>query len=273
MIPYYAEPALHLGPVEIGAFRFTLVAAVVLGGAIMIRRACRFKMSGHLMFSVSRWAIACGLIGAHVAKMTMDYTSMFLADPAVLVTTSRGIRSIGGLAGGLIGAVICCKLRRVPWSETFRMLDIMAFAMPFAFAAGRLGCFLVHDHRGLPSNSWIAVQFPDGPRFDLGLIECLFLIPVSALFLLLDRKPRRAGFFVGVYGMLYGGFRIWLDTLHIQPMRFYEGSALVLMGVLALIAMRSYSISMQRMTAIDSSRVNVPNAGVHAPRVISSMPG
>ena len=90
---------LPLGPVEIGAFRFTLVAAVLLGGTIMIRRAW-FKMSGHLMFSVSRWAIACGLIDAHVAKMTMDYTSMFLADPAVLVTTSRGIRSIGGLAGG-----------------------------------------------------------------------------------------------------------------------------------------------------------------------------
>ena len=157
--------------------------------------------------------------------------------------------------------MICCKLRRVSWSETFRMLDIMAFAMPFAFASGRLGCFLVHDHHGLPSDSWIAVQFPDGPRFDLGLIACLFLIPVSALFLLLDRKPRRAGFFLGLYGILYGGFRIWLDTLHIQPMRFYEGSALVLIGVLSLIAMRRYSISMHRMTEIGSPRVTLPKAG------------
>ncbi|HLG99894.1 MAG TPA: prolipoprotein diacylglyceryl transferase family protein [Bryobacteraceae bacterium] len=254
IIPYSPEPVLHFGPVGIGAFRFTLVGAVLLGGWIMIRRACRFKMSGHLMFSVSRWAIACGLIGADVAKMAMDYTSLFLADPAVIFTTSRGIRSIGGLAGGLIGALICFKLRRVPWTDRFRMLDIMAFAMPFAFAVGRLGCFLVHDHRGLASTSWIAVQFPEGPRYDLGLIECLFLIPVSALFVVLDRKPRRAGFFLGLYGIIYGGFRIWLDTLHLQPMRFYEGSALVLMGIAALIAMSHYPVSMQQMASVDSPR-------------------
>jgi phosphatidylglycerol---prolipoprotein diacylglyceryl transferase len=260
MIPYYPEPVLRLGSVAIGVFRLTLVAAVVLGGWIMIRRACRFKMSGHLMFSVSRWAIAFGLIGAHLAKLMMDYTAMFLSDPAVVFTTSRGIRSIGGLAGGLLGALICCKLRHVPWLETFRMLDIMAFAMPFAFAAGRFGCFLVHDHRGLPSTSWIAVQFPEGPRYDLGLIECVFLTALSAVFLLVDRKPRRTGFFLALYGVIYGGFRIWLDTLHIQPMRFYEGSTLVLMGIAAWIVMTSYAkpnrISPQ--VASPAARVRVP---------------
>lgn len=257
MIPYYPEPVFHIGPVAIEAFRLALVAAVLIGGWIMIRRACRFKMSGHLMFSVSRWAIAFGLVGAHVAKLTMDYTSMFLADPAVVFTTSRGIRSIGGLAGGLVGALICCKLRRVPWFETFRLLDIMAFAMPCAFAVGRLGCFLAHDHRGLPSTSRIAVQFPEGPRYDLGLIECLFLIAVSAVFLLLDRKWRRTGFFLGLYGIIYGGFRIWLDTLHMQPMRFYEGGALVLMGTAAWIVMRRCATPNEPAVCVGSTDARV----------------
>jgi phosphatidylglycerol:prolipoprotein diacylglycerol transferase len=237
VIPYYPEPDFRIGPIELHAFGLMLVAAVLLGGYIMVKRACVLKMSGHLMFSVSQWAIACGLIGADLAKFAMDYTPVIRAHPSIVFTTSFGIRSIGGVAGGLMGALICCRLRRVSWFETFRMLDIMAFAMPFAFMVGRLGCALVHDHPGIPSTSWIAVQFPDGPRYDLGLVEFLFLIPMSALFYLLDRKPRPAGFFLALYGVLYGGLRIWLDTLHIQPMRFYEGIALCCLGLTAWVLM------------------------------------
>lgn len=233
MIPYYADPVVRIGPIEIHGFGVLLAAAVVLGGYIMIKRACRFNISGHLMFSVSRWAIAFGLVGAHIAKLAMDYAPMFTAHPTVIFTTTRGIRSIGGLAGGLLGALVCCRLRRVSFFETFRLLDIMAFAMPFSFMVGRLGCALVHDHPGIYSGSWIAVRFPDGPRYDLGLMEFLFLIPVSALFLVLDRKERSAGFFLGLYGVIYGTFRIFLDTLHIQPMRFYEGAALCALGFIA----------------------------------------
>src|SRR5436309_1959633 len=122
MIPYFSEPVLRVGPIEIHAFGVLLAAAVVLGGYIMVKRACRFKVSGHLMFDVSRWAIAFGLVGAHVAKLTMDYGPTFVSNPLIVFTTSRGIRSIGGLAGGLLGALLCCHLRRVSWFETFRLL-------------------------------------------------------------------------------------------------------------------------------------------------------
>ncbi len=248
MIPYYPEPVLRVGSLELHAFRLLLTAAVLLGGYIMVRRACRFKLPGRLMFSVSQWAIAFGLVGAHIAKVAMDHTSQFLSNPSIVFTASFGIRSIGGLAGGLIGALIGCRVRRVSWLETFRMLDIMAFAMPFAFMIGRLGCALVHDHRGLPSTSWIAVQFPEGPRYDLGLIEFLFLAAMSALFYFLDRSPRPVGFFLGLYGVMYGTFRVWLDTLHIQPMRFYEGIALACLGITTLTLMFRYAARASKVT-------------------------
>ena len=240
MIPYYPEPVFRAGPITLSAFRLLLTGAVLLGGWIMIRRACRFKLSGHLMFRISQWAIACGLIGAHIAKLAMDYAPLFLADPAIIFTTSRGIRSIGGLAGGLLGVLICCRLRRLSLFQTFQFVDIMAYSMPFAFMVGRLGCALAHDHRGISSTSWIAVGFPEGPRYDLGLVEFLFLAGLSALFYWLDRKPRPVGFFLGLYGIAYGAFRVWMDTLHIQPMRFYEGSALIVLGIGAWAAMRQF---------------------------------
>jgi phosphatidylglycerol:prolipoprotein diacylglycerol transferase len=108
---------------------------------------------------------------------------------------------------------------------------------------GRLGCTLAHDHRGLASTSWIAVKFPEGPRYDLGLIEFLFLIGMVIGFRILDRRPRPVGFFFVLYGVVYGGFRIWLDTLHIQPLRFYGGAIGVSIGLLGWIAMLAFERS------------------------------
>lgn len=236
MIPYIPEPVLHLGALTLSVFRITLVAAVLLGGYVMIKRACAVRMSGHLMFAASRWAIVFGLVGAHVAKAVMDFHVQFAAHPSMVLGFEGGIRSIGGLAGGLLGTVLYCRLRgRISWFDTFRILDAMAYAMPFGFAVGRLGCALVHDHRGVFTSSWMAVRFPEGARYDLGLIECVFLTGLSVVFWRLARRPRPAGFFIAMYGVTYGAFRIWLDTLHIQPYRFWEGAALAAMGIAASI--------------------------------------
>ena len=99
---------------------------------------------------------------------------------------------------------------------------------------GRVGCALVHDHKGLFTHSWIAVRFPEGARFDLGLIECLFLAALSALFLWLDRRPRPVGFYFGLFWLCYGLFRVLLDTLHVQPWRFYGGLAGFVLGLSVL---------------------------------------
>lgn len=109
--------------------------------------------------------------------------------------------------------------------------------MPFAWVIGRLGCALAHEHIGLPSHSWLVVKFPGGSYYDLGLIEFLFLIVLSASFYWLDRKPRPVGFFLGLYAFVHGAFRIRLDTLHLQPMRFYAGAAGCLIGMGAWIIM------------------------------------
>jgi phosphatidylglycerol---prolipoprotein diacylglyceryl transferase len=238
MIPYYREPVLHLGPLTFHAFGLLLASSIVLGVYIVRNRAHRFGLSQDLMFRVCFWALLSGLLGAHIAKQAMDHNRVFMADPFIVFKTVGGIRSLGGLIGGLLGALVYCRLRRLTPFEIFRMLDIMAYALPFAWMIGRLGCALAHDHRGLASQSWIAVQFPEGPRYDLGLIEFLFLIGLSALFYWLDRKPRPVGFFFALYGMLYGAFRVWLDTLHMQPMRFYGGLIGCLVGIAGWTAMK-----------------------------------
>ena len=63
------------------------------------------------------------------------------------------------------------------------------------------------------------------------------------------------GFYFGLYGVVYGGFRIWLDTLHAQPLRFYGGALGVLVGLLGWAWMWAYGRSRVGESAVTSAAV------------------
>jgi phosphatidylglycerol:prolipoprotein diacylglycerol transferase len=231
MLPYFEQPLIRVGPVTIHAFSVLLLAAIILGRWIVLRRARRLGIAADSMAFLCTTMLLCGLAGAHLVKTILPDIPGFLADPALVLYRTHGIASLGGLGGGLLGGVLLCRIRGCSNAQTLLRLDIIAYALPFAWTLGRLGCALAHDHRGIPSTVWLAVRFPEGPRYDLGLIEFLFLIALSALFYFLDRRPRPAGFFFGLYGVIYGLFRVWLDTLHIQPLRFLGGATACVVGL------------------------------------------
>jgi len=243
MIPYFPQPVFHVGPFEIHAFGVLAAAAVVIGGREILIRAKRRGIEPEQMFRFCFWVYASAIIGAYISKGILDDFPAFLADPLRVFKVPLGVRSVGGIAGGFLGGLIWCRFHKLSLFETMRRLDVVAFSMPLAFMIGRLGCTLAHDHRGIESTSWIAVNFPEGPRFDLGLIEFLFLIVMVVAFKILDRREHPVGFFFGLYGVVYGGFRIWLDTLHLQPMRFYGGIAGVVVGLFGWLAMWSFQRS------------------------------
>jgi phosphatidylglycerol:prolipoprotein diacylglycerol transferase len=240
MIPYYPQPVLHLGRFEIHAFGVMAALGVVIGGRTILLRAHRRGVLAQEMFQFCATIYLCALVGAVVSKIVLDNYPAFFLDPIHAIRANLGFRSIGGIIGGLLGGVLWCRLRRLTLFESFRRLDLVAYAIPLGWMFGRLGCTLAHDHRGLASTSWIAVNFPEGPRYDLGLIEFLFLVAMVIAFKILDRRPHPVGFYFGLYGVVYGGFRIWLDTLHLQPMRFYGGAVGVLIGLLGWAAMRTF---------------------------------
>jgi phosphatidylglycerol---prolipoprotein diacylglyceryl transferase len=249
MLPYYPQPVLHLGPLQIHAFGALAAIAVVVGGRTILLRAHRRGIPAQEMFQFCAVVYLCALVGAVVSKIVLDNYPDFFLNPEHAFRVNLGFRSIGGIIGGILGGLLWRSYHRLSLFETMRRLDIIAYALPLAWMIGRLGCTLAHDHRGFASTSWIAVNFPEGPRYDLGLIEFLFLIPVVIAFRIIDRRPHPVGFYFGLYGVIYGGFRIWLDTLHMQPLRFYGGAIGVVIALLGWVAMLSFERSGAREVA------------------------
>lgn len=132
MIPYFELPVYHLGPFPVHVFGICLVAAIFTGVFITLRRAKRFSIDRRHMEHAASWALVCGLMGAHVAKLALDYTPIFQANPWIVIQTARGIRSVGAFWGGLVGVVGYCAAYRVGIMTTWAMLDVIAYALPFS---------------------------------------------------------------------------------------------------------------------------------------------
>ena len=108
----------------------------------------------------------------------------------------------------------------MPAAAMWRYLDLLAFAFLCGLLFGRLGCYAAHDHPGLRTTSWLAVRYPNGPRYDLGLLEVL-LIPFLLLMFRVVNRFRLPGLYVGAVLILYPCARLCLDLLHERPPRYW----------------------------------------------------
>ncbi len=243
MFPYVPHPVLDLGFYRLEAFTVLVVVAVVVQFQITIRRAPRVGIERATAASLVGWAIGLGLVCAHVFDVLVYTPEKLAENPLVLLEVWGSLSSFGGMLGGILGLYLVMRAKQVSGEQMLRFFDVLIYALPFTLAVGRLGCALQHDHPGVESSHWLAVQFPEGPRFDLGLLEFLYVSVVAGAFALLGRRPRPDGFFIGLFFALYGPVRFVLDALRVSDAR-YAGwtpaqylsiaAALVGLGVLGL---------------------------------------
>jgi phosphatidylglycerol:prolipoprotein diacylglycerol transferase len=228
MIPYIDIPPLHifgpgqLGPIGVGELSIkpfgTLVAiGVYLGTEIVKRQGERFKLDGKALSSFVFYILVGGFVGGHVLDTIFYHPEQIAESPLSLLRIWDGQSSFGGFTGAFLGLLYWRHKFKAP---TLAYADVVASAFPLSWVFGRSGCSIAHDHRGLASNAWFAVQYPGGGRFDLGLYEMILTIPLAITFLFLMKKPRPPGFFLGMMCIAYAPTRFALDFMRVSPLEY-----------------------------------------------------
>ncbi len=221
MFPYIEQPSISFGTYTLYFFQVMVCAAVITGYEVVVRRAPRIGLDSEAVASLVAWVILWGFVGSHVFDAVAYYPERVLADPMELFRIWGSMSSFGGIMGGLLALAFITRRKGWSGADAWKLADNIAFAFPFAWLFGRAGCALAHDHMGRPTDHWLGVQFPEGGRFDLGLLEFLYTIPIAILFFALDRKPRPTGLFFGLFFTLYGPVRFALDTLRTGDARYF----------------------------------------------------
>lgn len=240
MFPYIPQPSWSLGPLTIYAFGVLVAIAVIVGSRVARRRARALGLDDESMQGLLTWIVAGGFLGGHVIDLLLYEPASLATDPWRLIRLWDGLGSFGGFIGAVAGAAL--YFARRPAADRWRYLDAIAYAFPFGWIFGRIGCALAFDHPGRPTTFFLGERYVDGVvRHNLGLDEAIFAIVIAVTFAVLGRKPRRDGTFVGALALIYAPVRFALDGLRVGDARYlgitpaqYGSIVLAIVGAIVL---------------------------------------
>jgi prolipoprotein diacylglyceryl transferase len=248
-IPSPSANGFHIGPLFIHAYGLAYVVAVT--AAVMIARRRWEKLGGNreLVYDVALWGFPAGLIGGRLYFLATSWNEVPDHWWGPFAIWKGGLGIWGGIAlGSLVGL---WRVRRAGASLT-AFMDAGAPALLVAQAIGRVGNYFNQELFGGPTKLPWALQIspahrPPGylqystfqPTF---LYELIFDLLLAAFLVWLGHRQRfkiRPPGLFALYVAGYSGFRIWEETLRIDPSKYlfglrlnlYVASVLTLIGL------------------------------------------
>jgi phosphatidylglycerol:prolipoprotein diacylglycerol transferase len=218
-LPWLGELIDPKHPPSIKPFGTLVALGVYLGAAQTLRRARERGYDAAVMSDYIVWTVGTGFVISHLFDAILYNPERVLADPIYLLKIWDGLSSYGGFIGAVIGSLAYKWYRR---RDVLGFIDVTVSGMPLAWVFGRTGCSVVHDHPGIKSDIWFAVQYPARGggtvgRLDLGLIEMVLTIPLAvAVWWLWRRKAHRPdGYYIALVAFAYAPVRFVLDYFRI----------------------------------------------------------
>lgn len=205
---------------RIGTFEITsfgvLVAAGALIGLWLFRIELRRSGLPENAADAGIAGVAGGLLGAKLLWVFEHLGDEPFAD---LLFSRGGLSWFGGLAGGLIAGLWLMRRRRLP------VLGVLAAATPglaVGHAIGRIGCLLVGDDYGRPTDLPWGIAFPEGlpptdvPVHPTQVYEALALVPIALLLRRWRRQTRSDRWVFGMYLVLAGLTRLLVEIVRVN---------------------------------------------------------
>jgi phosphatidylglycerol:prolipoprotein diacylglycerol transferase len=229
----------HIGPLEVTGFGITMMLLFLVGAWLVDRELKRHGFSSDYGGDLVLGAVVGGILGAKLWYAALH-------GPASLLSR-EGLVYYGGFLGGTLGVMLMGWRRRVPIRWT---MHLMAPALAAGYAIGRVGCFVVGDDYGKPSDLPWAVAFPQGsPASTAGIMATAFgvapapgvapdtvlavqptqlyevaiMLAVFALLWSWRTKPKGTGWLFGAYLVFAGIERFMVEFLRAKDDRFLGG--------------------------------------------------
>ena len=247
---------IHLGPIEITGYGIMMMVGFLVGGWLIGLEVKRRGFNGEYAADIVIAALIGGVLGAKLWYVALT------RDPGALLSRG-GLVWYGGFIGGAAAVLFNGWRLKVPARWT---MQVTAPALAAAYALGRVGCFLVGDDYGRPTDLPWGVAFPRGlppstaanlagfrvaipegtdPSAVLAvhptqLYEVTLMLLVFALLWSLRTRERGTGWLFGVYLILAGLERFFVEIFRAKDDRFVAGFTIAQLTSVALIGIGSY---------------------------------
>lgn len=229
---------INLGPLEVTGYGIMLMVGFLVGGWLAGRQLRELGLREDYAGDMVVAAVIGGVIGAKLwyVVLTQDLGALF---------SRGGMVWYGGFIGGALAVILNSWRLRVPVRWT---AQIGAAPLAAAYALGRVGCFLVGDDYGRPTDGPWGIRFPEGlPPTTAGnmrqlfgmeipatvpaetvlavhptqLYEVILMLGAFALLWRLRKAPGGTGWIFGLYLALAGVERFLIEILRAKDDRFF----------------------------------------------------
>jgi len=257
---------VKVGNFEITTFGLMMFLAFVIGGWVLSRQFKHYGLPEELASSIVVAGALGGIVGAKVYYAILFKDWRLLFDRAGLVW-------YGGLIGGFLAASWLVWRARVSYLTA---ADAAAPALSIGYAIGRIGCFLVGDDYGRPTDAWYGVAFPKGappttadslrefgvavdpsiPGYEVlkvhptQLYETFAGFAMFAVLIYLNRRPHRRGLAWGLFLVMLGIERFLVEIVRAKDDRFF-GAITVAQVISILLVIGGLVMSLSRAKTRD----------------------
>jgi len=177
------------------------------------RKGIEEKLLGNLFIA----AMVGGIGGAKILYLIENVPlSNILDNPFSYILSRGGLTFYGGFIGAIILIFYVTNRSRFSF---WVIVDAVTPGLILAYAIGRIGCFLVGDDYGIPSNLPWAMSFPKGlPPTDervhpTQIYDVLIMALVFILFWRLRLKPTASGWLFSLYLIITGSERFLIEFI------------------------------------------------------------
>ena len=224
---------------RIGSFEVTSFGAMVAAGALVGLWLFRRELRRRGLPDAAADAAIVGLIGGMIGAKLL-YVFEHLGEEAFtsLLFARGGMSWYGGLLGGVGAGLVAILRGRWP------LVPVLAAATPalaIGHLLGRIGCFLVGDDYGRPTDLPWGVAFPEGlpttsvPVHPTQLYEAAFLGVLTWLLVRWGRQNVRDPVVLARYLILAGAARFAIEFIRVN-VRVLGGLSVAHLVSIALIA-------------------------------------
>ena len=207
---------------EVSTFGVMMVAGFLAAGWMAARSFEVYELDPEAAWRLLTWAMIGGLLGsklwycAEAISRDPGLASQLFSLGGPLLNRG-GITWYGGLAGGAAGVIAAAWKLGLP---VLSVANATAPSLAIGQALGRVGCFLVGDDWGRPTQSVFGIAFPNGveptdvPVHPTQLYEVVWLSLAAAW---LWRRRGTSPSLIGEYLVLAALGRLWIEVFRRNP--------------------------------------------------------
>lgn len=207
----------RIGAFEISTFGVMMAAGFLAAGWLYARAFEEAGLAADEAWRLLVWTLIGGVVGSK-----LWFVAEFMArnpggSPFGALFSRGGLTWYGGLVGGAVAGIWAASGRRFSLA---RAIDLAGPGLAVGQALGRIGCFLVGDDWGRPTELAWGIAFPNGieptldPVHPTQLYEFGWLVLGAAL---LWARRRRSPFLFGEYLLWAGLGRLWIELFRLNP--------------------------------------------------------